>query len=67
MNSTSLSIAMAPADGAFYIESSVLPGLTLGEYRRSRSRRPGRWQRMRELAGLGGGGTPDPRSPFGRA
>jgi len=58
MNSTTLSVAMAPADGAFYIESSVLPGLTINEYRRSRPNRQSRWQRLRQLAG---GGSPTPR------
>jgi hypothetical protein len=61
MNSTPISLAMAPADGAFYIESSVLPGLTLNEYRRNRNSRPGRWHWLRQLAGGGASGAPDPR------
>ena len=46
---------LGPASGAFYIESSIPAGLTIGEYRRSRPRRSRR-QRLRELAGLGAGG-----------
>ena len=34
-----------------YMETSIPPGLTLAEYAHSRPRRPGRWQRLKELAG----------------
>jgi hypothetical protein len=34
-----------------YIETSIRPGLTLGEYRRSRPRRPNRWERLKQLGG----------------
>lgn len=34
-----------------YIETSIRPGLTIDEYRRSRARRPSRWQRFKQLAG----------------
>jgi hypothetical protein len=34
-----------------YMETTIPPGLTLGEYARSRPRRPSRWQRLKELAG----------------
>jgi hypothetical protein len=37
-------------DAAFYVESSLPPGMTIGEYRRSRPRRPTRWQRLKALA-----------------
>ena len=34
-----------------YVETTIRPGLTIGEYRRSRSRRPSRWERLKSLAG----------------
>ena len=34
-----------------YMETSIPPGLTIADYARSRSRRLGRWQRLKELAG----------------
>ena len=34
-----------------YIETSIQPGLTIDEYRRSRPRRPSRWERLKALAG----------------
>ena len=34
-----------------YIESSIRPGLTIDQYRRSRPRRPSRWERLKSLAG----------------
>ena len=34
-----------------YIETSIRPGLTINEYRRSRPRRASRWQRLKQLAG----------------
>ena len=40
-----------PSNQVLYIESSIPPGLTIGEYRRSRPRRPTRWERLKQLAG----------------
>ena len=40
-----------PNSKVFYIESSIRPGLTISEYRRSRPRRPNRWERLKQLAG----------------
>jgi|tagenome__1003787_1003787.scaffolds.fasta_scaffold20972597_4 hypothetical protein len=37
---------------AFYIESTLPVAQTLGEYRSSRTRRPGRWRRIRRAARL---------------
>ena len=34
-----------------YVESSIRPGLTIDQYRRSRPRRPSRWERLKDLAG----------------
>jgi len=34
-----------------YIETSIRPGLTIDQYRRSRPQRPGRWGRLKQLAG----------------
>jgi hypothetical protein len=34
-----------------YMESSISPGLTIDQYRRSRPRRPSRWERLKQLAG----------------
>jgi hypothetical protein len=33
------------------VESSLPAGITIGEYRRSRPRRPTRWERLKQLAG----------------
>ena len=33
-----------------YVETSIRPGLTIDQYRRSRPRRPGRWERLKRLA-----------------
>ena len=33
-----------------YVESSIRPGLTIDQYRRSRPRRPSRWARLKHLA-----------------
>jgi hypothetical protein len=35
----------------FYIETSIPAGVTIDEYRRSRPRRPSRWQWLKKLAG----------------
>jgi hypothetical protein len=40
-----------PSNQVFYIETSIRPGLTLGEYRRQRPRRQNRWERLKQLAG----------------
>jgi hypothetical protein len=40
-----------PNSQVLYIESSIRPGLTIGEYRRTRPRRPNRWERLKQLAG----------------
>ena len=43
---------VATADGqGLYVESDILPGLTIDQYRRSRPRRPSRWERLKSLAG----------------
>ena len=34
-----------------YVESSIRPGLTIDQYRRSRPQRPSRWERLKQLAG----------------
>jgi len=34
-----------------YMETSIRPGVTIAEYRRSRPRRPNRWERLRQLGG----------------
>jgi len=33
------------------LESSIRPGLTIDQYRRSRPRRASRWERLKSLAG----------------
>jgi hypothetical protein len=40
-----------PNSQVVYIETTIPPGLTIGEYRRSRPRRPTRWERLKQLAG----------------
>jgi hypothetical protein len=34
-----------------YVETSLSPGLTIDQYRRSRPQRPSRWGRLKSLAG----------------
>ena len=34
-----------------YVETTIRPGLTIDQYRRSRPRRPSRWGRLKSLAG----------------
>lgn len=34
-----------------YLESSIRPGLTIDQYRRSRPRKPSRWERLKTLGG----------------
>jgi hypothetical protein len=59
MHSTpSTSPSPALGDRAFYVETSIPPGLTVDEYRRGRGRRPTRWNRLKRLAG--GGAAPAP-------
>ena len=40
-----------PNNKVFYMETSLRPGLTIDQYRRSRTRRPRRWERLKQLAG----------------
>ena len=40
-----------PNSQVLYIETSIRPGLTIGEYRRSRPLRASRWERLKQLAG----------------
>jgi hypothetical protein len=40
-----------PNNQLLYIESSIRPGLTIGDYRRSRPARPSRWERLKQLGG----------------
>ena len=40
-----------PNNQVLYIETSIRPGLTINEYRRSRPSRPSRWERLKQLAG----------------
>jgi hypothetical protein len=34
-----------------YLETSIRPGLTIDQYRRTRPRKPSRWERLKDLAG----------------
>jgi hypothetical protein len=36
---------------ALYLASDIPSGLTIDQYRRSRARRPNRWERLKRLAG----------------
>jgi hypothetical protein len=40
-----------PNSQVLYIETSILPGLTIDQYRRSRPQRPSRWERLKQLGG----------------
>jgi hypothetical protein len=40
-----------PNSQVLYIETSIRAGLTIAEYRRSRPRRPSRWERLKQLGG----------------
>ena len=40
-----------PNSQVLYIETSIPAGLTISDYRRSRSPRPSRWERLKQLAG----------------
>ena len=46
-----MNLNATPTSQVLYIETSIRPGLTIDEYRRSRPRRPSRWERIKELAG----------------
>jgi hypothetical protein len=46
-----MNLNATPSSRNFYIESSIRPGLTVDQYRRSRPRRASRWERMKQLAG----------------
>ena len=37
----------------FYVECSLEPGMTIDAFRRSRPRRPNRWERLRQFGGRG--------------
>jgi hypothetical protein len=45
MNATALN------DKVFYIETSIPAALSVAAYRRSRPRRPSRWERLKQLGG----------------
>ena len=47
--STETSLIADQPDHVFYVESSLRPGLTIDEYRRSRPRSPSRRERLRRL------------------
>jgi hypothetical protein len=40
-----------PNNQVLYIDSSIRPGLTIDEYRRTRPRRASHWERLKQLAG----------------
>jgi len=40
-----------PNSQVLYLETSILPGLTIDQYRRNRPRRRNRWERLKQLAG----------------
>jgi hypothetical protein len=46
-----MNLNAAPNSQVLYIETSIRPGLTIDQYRRSRPRRPSRWERIKQLAG----------------
>jgi hypothetical protein len=50
-----LYVVATPNSQVLYLESDIMPGLTIDEYRRSRPRRPSRWERLKSL---GGGAQP---------
>jgi len=41
----------ASSGQALYLASDIPSGLTIDQYRRSRARRPNRWERLKRLAG----------------
>ena len=47
---TSMTPEYEPGFDFGYIETSIPAGVTISEYRRARSRRPTRWQRLKRLA-----------------
>ncbi len=40
-----------PNSQVLYIETSIRPGLTINEYRRTRPSKPSRWERLKQLGG----------------
>jgi hypothetical protein len=46
-----MNLNATPSSQVFYIETSIRPGLTVDQYRRSRPSRPSRWERLKNLAG----------------
>ena len=40
-----------PNNQVLYIETSIRPGLTINEYRRTRPSKPSRWERLKQLGG----------------
>jgi hypothetical protein len=40
-----------PNSQVLYLETSIQPGLTIDQYRRSRPRRRSRWERLKLLGG----------------
>jgi hypothetical protein len=46
-----MNLNATPNSQVFYIETSIRPGLTVDQYRRTRPRRPNRWERLKQLAG----------------
>ena len=46
-----MNLNATPNSPVLYVETSIRPGLTIGEYRRSRPRRATRWERLKQLAG----------------
>jgi hypothetical protein len=57
-SSASDSPLLPPSDDVFYVETTLPPGMTIGEYRRSRPRRPSRWARLKDLVGGPQGAAP---------
>jgi hypothetical protein len=50
-NSQALYVVNTTGGEVLYLESDIPAGLTIDEYRRSRPRRPSRWERIKQLAG----------------
>jgi hypothetical protein len=46
-----MNLNATPNSQVLYIETSIRPGLTIDQYRRSRPRQPSRWERIKQLAG----------------
>jgi hypothetical protein len=41
----------SPTPNILYIETTIPAGVTIDQYRRSRPRKPSRWERLKQLAG----------------